>query len=62
VKTAKVERPIIVVTNHNQSDPPTVRRRAARDGLTWIGLTIWYVEIGSIGSLVALYRPSRRNV
>lgn len=33
-KAMKVEQPIITVTTHSQSDPPTVSRRSAKDGLT----------------------------
>jgi hypothetical protein len=35
---------ITVNTTQHQSDPPTVRWRAAKDGLRWIGLTISYLE------------------
>ena len=43
-KIASAERIIIVNTTHNQSDPPVVRRRAAAEGLTWIGLAISCIE------------------
>lgn len=37
----KVENPMTIVTTHNQSDPPVVRRRSAKVRLTCTGLTIW---------------------
>lgn len=39
---------ITVNTTQHQSDPPTVRWRAAKDGLRWIGLTIsnWRKGLG----------------
>jgi hypothetical protein len=44
-KATNVEIPMIAVTTHNQSDPPTERRRTALLGLTMTGFTIVYLVV-----------------